>query len=175
MLRINHFQNMKLRLLFTYLLLLPAVVFLSQGCNQCSVSGGTLTFDAANQFLAVTYLVDSSGSNYCQNVYNPNNVQVLFNDNGGFGQYVPIQEDLSDGKIGPFPYTTSPAVAKKGVFHHYVYVVQKDTFGIDTFDVKFYPAVDECQEFWSLIEFYMNGVLLPLDASIEFCDVEIRQ
>lgn len=166
---------MKLKFVFAYLLIAPAILFLSQGCNQCDVSGGTVTFDASQQFLAITYLVDSNDANYCTSVYNPANVQVLFNDNGGRGQFVPLQEDLSDGKIGPFPYTTSPALAKKGVFHDYVYIVQKDTFGIDTFNVKFYPAVDECQEFWSLIEFYMNGVLLPEGVGIEICDLTVRE
>lgn len=166
---------MKLKLLFTYMLLAPAVLFLAQGCNQCDVAGGAITFSAENQFLQVTYLVDSNDANYCTTVYNPNNVQVLFNDNGGFGQYVPFAEDLSDGMIGPFNYTIDPRTVRKGELNHYVYIVQKDTFGVDTFEIKFYPRVDECQEFWGLVEFFLNGVLLPAGPQIEICDLTIRE
>ena len=166
---------MNLKLILTYVLLLPAFLFTLQSCNQCDVTGGTITFSPDEQFLQITYLVDSNSANYCQTVYNPNNVRVMFNDNGGFGQFVPLQENLADGVIGPFNFTTQPTLAKKGVFNHYQYIITKDTFGIDTFDIKFYPAVDECQEFWSLIEFYMNGVLLPNDANLTICDLEVRE
>lgn len=165
---------MKLKFVFA-LLFAPAVLFLSQGCEKCDVSGGTINFSADEQFLAITYLVDSNDANFCTSVYNPANVRVLFNDNGGVGRFDQLQEDLSDGKIGPFPYTTSPGLAKRGVFHDFVYIVQKDTFGLDTFNIKFYPAVDECQEYWSLIEFYMNGVLLPEGVGLEICDLQVRE
>lgn len=166
---------MKLKLILTYFLLLPAFLVSMQGCNQCDVTGGVITFTPEDQFIQITYLVDSSGVNYCQQIYNPNNVRVMFNDNGGFGQYVPLAENLSDGVIGPFNYTVSPTLAKKGEFNHYRYIITKDTFGIDTVDVKFYPAVDECQEFWSLVEFYLNGVLLPNEANLTICDLEVRE
>ena len=99
----------------------------------------------------------------------------MFNDDGGRGQFVQLQEDLSDGMIGPFQYTVAPDAARKGVYHHYQYVVTKDTFGIDTFDVIFYPRVDECQEFWSVVEFYLNGVLLPAGVDITICDLTLRE
>ncbi len=166
---------MKLKYIFAYLLLVPAVLFTATSCETCDVSGATITFSADQQFLAVTYLVDSSGANYCQQVYNPNNVRVVFNDNGGKGAFEPITEDLSDGKIGPFNYTVEPEMARKGIYNHYQYIVTKDTFGVDTFDVIFYPRVDECEEFWSLVEFYLNGVLLPPGADITICDLEIRE
>ncbi len=166
---------MKLKMFFAYFLLVPAVLFLAQGCNDCDVAGAQLTFSADNQYLQITYLVDSNGANYCTDVYNPNNVQVLFNDNGGFGQFVPLSEDLSDGVIGPFNYTVEPNNVRKGEFNHYVYVIQKDTFGIDTVDIKFYPRVDECQEYWGLVEFFLNGVLLPPGPVLEICDVTVEE
>jgi|GEM_PF-2322532 len=166
---------MKLKLFFAYFLLAPAMLFLSQGCNQCDVAGGTIEFSAANQYLSITYLVDSNDANYCTDVYNPNNVQVLFNDNGGNGQFIPLSEDLSDGMIGPFNYTVEPNRVRKGELNHYMYIVQKDTFGTDTIEAKFYPRVDECQEFWGLVEFYLNGVLLPPGVQIEVCELTVRE
>lgn len=166
---------MKLKMFFAYFLLVPAVLFLAQGCNTCDVAGGTLTFSPENQYFQITYLVDSNGANYCTDVYNPNNVQVLFNDNGGFGQFIPISEDLSDGVIGPFNYTVEPNNVRKGEFNHYVYIIQKDTFGIDTVDIKFYPRVDECQEYWGLVEFFLNDVLLPPGPVLEICDLTVSE
>ena len=165
---------MKLKMFFAYALLVPAVMFLA-GCNNCEVAGGSITFSPDNQFFQITYLVDSNGANYCTDVYNPNNVQVLFNDNGGFGQFVPIAEDLSDGVIGPFNYTVEPNTVRKGEYNHYVYIVQKDTFGIDTLEIKFYPRVDECEEFWGLVEFFLNGVLLPPGPIVEICDYTVSE
>jgi len=166
---------MKLKFIFAYFLLVTGVLFTASGCETCDVAGGSITFSPDQQFLSITYLVDSNDSNFCQTVYNPNNVRVMFNDNGGRGQFFPLAEDLSDGKIGPFNYTTEPEMARKGVFYHYQYIVTKDTFGLDTFDVKFYPRVDECEEFWSVVEFYMNGVLLPAGTDITICDLTVRE
>lgn len=165
---------MKLKAVVSYLILVPAMLFLTQSCDTCDESG-TVTFEAGTQFLEITYLVDSNGANYATQVWNPSNVSVLVNENGGMGQYVPMSEDLSDGKIGPFTFTTTPFQAKKGIFHDYVYVVRKDTFGNDTFNIKFYPAVDECKEFWSVIEYYRNGDLQAAFTGSESASLEIRE
>ncbi len=162
-------------MILAHTLLASAFLFLTQGCNTCDIKGGTITFSPGNQYFQITYLVDSSGANYCTDVYNSGNVQVLFNSDGGLGQFAPLSEDLSDGAIGPFNYTIEPDIVRKGEFNHYVYIIQKDTFGIDTVDIKFYPRVDECQEYWGLVEFFLNGVLLPPGPVLEICDLVIRE
>ena len=165
---------MKLKSLVLFLMLAPAMIFLSQGCDKCKESG-TVTFAATSQYFEATYLVDSSGANYATDVWNPNRVHVVFSSNGKAGPFGALTEDLADGKIGPFPYSTSPVAAKKGIFHDYMYIVTKDTFGIGTFEVKFYPAVDECKEYWGTLEYYRNGTLLTQCTGNEFCKLEIRE
>ena len=166
---------MRLKSIITFSTLATALLLFLQGCNNCSVEGGTITFDAASQYASITYLVDSSGANYCTDIYRPNLVRVMFNNNGGEGQFTQISEDLSDGMIGPLTYTTTPEQATKGTVHHYMYIIQKDTFGIDTLEAKFYPAVDECSEFWSVAEFYLNGVLQPAGSPKEILELVIRE
>jgi hypothetical protein len=165
---------MKLKALFLFILVAPAVIFLSQGCDKCKESG-TIEFDAAKQFFEVTYLVDSNGANYAQTVWNPLRVEVMFSRNGRSGPFAPLSEDLSDGKLGPFPFTTSPYLAQKGGAYDYMYIVTKDTFGIDTFEVIFNPAVDECHEFWGEIQYYKDGQLLTTCDGKEICSLEVRE
>jgi hypothetical protein len=165
---------MKLKSLFLFLLIAPSLIFLSQGCDKCKESG-TVTFDGATQYFQVTYLVDSNGVNYADSIWNPNRVHVLFSANGKTGPFGALSEDLTDGKIGPFPYTTGPVAAKKGIFHDYMYIVTKDTFGIDTFELKFYPAVDECHEYWGTLEYYRNGQMISTCTDLEACSLEIRE
>ena len=155
-------------------MLLAGAAFLFQGCNKCDQTG-EIEFGADKQYLAITYLVDSNGVNY-NTIWRPSQVGVLFNDNGGKGQFVALQENITDGMIGPFTYTQgAPDVATMGLYHHYMYIVQKDTFGVDTFEVKFYPAVDECREYWSMIEYYRNGELLDGYEGQEIANLEIRE
>ena len=165
---------MKLKSVIFFFLLAPAVLFLAQSCDKCDTSG-TITLGEANQFLSVTYLVDSNGANYVD-IWRPNNFSVQISDDPvNVGHFVALQEDLSDGMVGPFTYTTQPATAKLGDYHHYMYIVRKDTFGVDTFEVKFYPNVDECHEYWGLIEYYRNGELIPQCTGLETCALEIRE
>jgi hypothetical protein len=131
---------MKFKSLILFMLIAPAVIFLSQGCDKCKESG-TITIDGAAQYFEATYLVDSNGANYATSVWRPNGVGVLLSTNGKFGPFAAISEDLSDGKIGPFKYSTSPATAQKGRNYDYMYIVNKDTFGTDTFEVGRVPRV----------------------------------
>jgi hypothetical protein len=165
---------MKLKSLFLFMLLAPAVIFLSQGCDKCKESG-VITIDGANQYFEATYLVDSNGANYATTVWRPNNVSVLLSTNGKFGPFAAVREDLSDGKVGPFKYSTVPALAQKGKNYDYMYIVNKDTMGADTFEVIFYPAVDECHEYWGKIEYYKDGQLISTCDGKEKCSIEIRE
>lgn len=165
---------MKFKSLVLFLLIAPAIIFLSQGCDKCKESG-TVTFAETTQFFTAEYLVDSSGANYAQSIWRPNFVHVTFSANGKKGPFGALSDNLSDGKIGPFAYTTKPKDAQKGIFHDYMYIVTKDTFGVDTFQIKFYPAVDECHEYWGTLEYYRNGQLLTQCDGKEACEITIRE
>lgn len=165
---------MKLKSLLLFLLIAPAVIFLSQGCDKCQESG-TITISETGQFLEVTYLVDSNSANYATSVWRPNNVHIVMSTNGSAGPFAPISDDLTDGKVGPFPFSMVPAVAQKGSSYDYMYIVTKDTFGIDTLRVVFYPAVDECHEYWGKLEYYLDGELISTCEGTETCSIEIRE
>ncbi len=165
---------MKLKSLLLFMLIAPAVVFLSQGCDKCKESG-TITISETGQSFSATYLVDSSGANYATSIWRQTYVSVLLSQNGRTGPFAPITEDISDGKIGPFKFSTSPKLAQKGVTYDYMYIVTKDTFGVDTFEIKFYPAVDECHEFWGKLEYYKNRTLISTCDGKESCAIEIRE
>jgi hypothetical protein len=174
----NHLQNylliMKMKAFVIMASLFAGAALMFQGCNKCDVSG-TVDFAADKQYVALTYLIDSTGANF-NTIWRQSQIGVLFNDNGGKGSFVPMSEDISDGKIGPFTYSFGvPDLAVKGVLKHYVYVIQKDSFGADTLEVKFLPAVDECREYWALIEYYRNGELLPEFSNKEIAEIEIRE
>lgn len=113
-------------------------------------------------------------------IYNINNITILLNTSGGKGQYKSITnlEDFADGKFGPFAYSaTKPFGSNEsptyGVPYDYVYVIQKDTFGVDTFQVKFLANVDECHEFWQQIEYYKNGDIIASMKGSEIANIEI--
>ena len=165
---------MKLKSLLLFILIAPALVFLSQGCGKCKETG-TITIDGTAQYFEATYLVDSNSANYATSIWRPNAVSVLLSTNGKFGPFAPITESLSDGKIGPFKYSTVPKLAQKGKNYDYMYIVTKDTVGVDTFEVVFYPAVDECHEYWGKIEYYKDGQLITTCDGKEVCAIEIRE
>lgn len=165
---------MKLKSLLLFLLIAPAVVFFTQGCDKCKESG-TITISETGQFFEATYVVDSNGANYAQTIWRPNAVSVLLSTNGKFGPFAPISESLADGKIGPHAYTMKPQQAQKGNYYDYMYIVTKDTFGVDTFEIKFYPAVDECHEYWGTIEYWMNGEMITTCDGKETCSIEVRE
>lgn len=168
------YRTMKLKTLIAYFLALPAFLMLVQSCNKCTETG-KITLGAANQYLKVTY-VDTAGNNYINSIYNLPNVSVLFSDKGGKnGTFRPYSEDFSDGAFGPFEFTATPTPAKYTVFYDYWYVINKDTYGTDTFRVVFYPNVDECKEFWGEINYYKNGDLLPDFSGQEIVDLTITE
>ena len=164
---------MKLKSLILFLLVAPAMIFLAQGCDKCKESG-TLTLSETTQFFEATYLVDSNGMNYT-NIWRPNNVFVEVSTHGRTGPFAALSENLSDGKIGPWAYTIRPQLAQKGVAYNYMYIVTKDTFGVDTFEIKFYPAVDECHEFWGTLEYWKNDEIIGTCDGKETCSIEIRE
>ena len=164
---------MKLKSLLLFVLIAPAFIFLAQGCDKCKESG-VITIAETKQYFEATYLVDSNGANY-STIWRPNNVRVQLSSNGNIGPFAPIVEDITDGKIGPYPYSTFPKTAQIGKPYDFVYIVQKDTFGVDTFQVLFYPAVDECHEYWGKIEYYKDGVLINSCTGKEVCSIEIRE
>jgi hypothetical protein len=165
---------MKLKSLFLFVLIAPAVILFTQGCDRCKESG-TITISGTDQFFEATYVVDSNGANYAQTIWRPNAVSVVLSTTGRNGQFAAISEDLSDGKIGPYKYTTSPKLAQKGNAYQYVYIVTKDTFGVDTFEINFFPAVDECKEYWGRLEYWKNGELISTCNDKETCSIEIRE
>ena len=166
---------MKLKSLLLFVLIAPAFIFLAQGCGKCKESG-VVTIAAASQHFEATYLVnDTSNANYALSVWRPNGVRVLLSQNGKEGPFAPITEDLTDGKIGPFAYSTTPKTAQIGKTYDYMYIVTKDTFGVDSFEVIFYPAVDECHEYWGKIEYYKDGALISTCSGKETCAIEIRE
>ena len=144
-----------------------------QSCDKCTESG-TVTISGDAQKFSITYLAnDSVNTNYVDSIYNTSNVNMFLNTNGGKGGYSTLTDDLSDGKIGPFSYTNSPTRAQMGVPYDYVYIIQKDTFGIDTFRVEFLATVDECKEYWSQINYYRNGTLMAEYQGQEIADIVI--
>jgi hypothetical protein len=165
---------MKLKSLLLFMLIAPAMVFLSQGCDKCTETG-VITISETGQFFEATYLVDSNSANYATSVWRPNAVNVLLSTNGKNGPFAPLSENLTDGKIGPFAYTATPKTAQKGATYDYMYIVTKDTFGVDTFQILFYPAVDECHEYWGKIEYYKDGQLISTCEGEETCSIEIRE
>lgn len=160
---------MNLKRAFFFLALLPLLTLTFQSCNTCSETG-EIVFSSENQNFSVTYVANDSASTnlISSGMANPNNVSVLLNVLGGRGAYSPISEDLTDGVIGPFDYTRTPKVAQLGVLYDYVYIIQLDTFAVDTFRVFFVPTVDECREYWQGLEWYQNETLLD-----EFTNSEI--
>jgi hypothetical protein len=165
---------MKLKSILFFATLLAGSAFLLQSCNKCDETG-TIEFGSDKQSFSIRYVVDSSGVNY-NTIWRPSQVSVLFNNDGGRGQFSPMTEDINDGFIGPITYTIgAPDVATKGIMHDYMYIVTKDTFGVDTFRIKFYPRVDECQEYFSVLEYYKNGVLLDQLSGQEAAVLEIRE
>jgi hypothetical protein len=164
---------MKIRKAFLFLAAGVATLGALQSCNQCKESG-TVTFDATKQFLSIEYR-DTAGRNYVDSIYNLSNVNVLINTNQGVGSYQPIIEDLTDHKIGPFAYTTTPEAAAKGVPYDYYYIVDKDTFKTDTFRIQFLATVDECHEYWAQIKYWKNGVLISECDGKEDCQLIITE
>lgn len=163
---------MKLKTVISYLLVVPAFMLVLQGCDKCEETG-TITFGPANQNISITYL-DSAGNNYLLTRYNLFNTNVqLSTDKGRNGTFQPYNEDFSDGVFGPFEFTATPTPAKLSVFYDYVYIIKKDTFGVDTLRVQFYPSVDECKEFWGQIEYSLNGDPLPQYSGQEIVNLEI--
>lgn len=159
---------------FLYVLLVPMVLLMAQGCDTCDVSG-TIDLSAEKQYLKITYIQDSTGKNFASEIWRQTQVSVLWNGNGGDGQFIPISEDISDGAIGPLTYTVAPEMATVGELAQYQYIVRKDTFGSDTIDIKFYPTVDECREYFSLIEYSINGVKQEGFTNAEVAEIEIRE
>lgn len=164
---------MKFKSLVMFALLAPALLFVATGCDKCEVSG-TIEFAAEKQFLSLNYIQDSTGTNFTD-IWRPGQVTVLWNGEGGEGQFEPIAEDISDGLIGPFAYTVEPQQARLGLLYEYTYIVRKDTFGSDTIDIRFYPAVDECREYFGTIEYFINGVPQPGFDGSETATIEIRE
>jgi hypothetical protein len=164
---------MKSKSLILFLLSAFAVIFWTQGCDRCK-EHGTLTLSATTQFFEATYLVDSNGANYTS-IWRPDSVTVLLSTDGFEGPFAPIPENLSDGKIGPWAFTASPQNAQKGAIYHYVYLVTKDTFGVDTFEIKFYPAVDECHEYWGRLEYWKDNSPISTCDGKETCSMVISE
>jgi hypothetical protein len=164
---------MKSKSLILFLFSACAVIFWAQGCDRCK-EHGTLTLSETTQFFEATYLVDSNGANYTS-IWHPDSVTVQLSTNGFEGSFDSISEDLSDGKIGPWAFTVTPHAAKMGSIYHYVYVVTKDRFGADTFEIKFYPSMDECHEYWGRLEYWKDGVLISTCDGKETCSIVIRE
>jgi hypothetical protein len=164
---------MKFKSLVLFALLAPAILFLAQGCDKCTETG-TIEFGADKQYLTLTYIQDSTGTNFTD-IWRASQVSVLWNGENGKGQFAALSEDISDGVIGPFAYTVEPQAAQLGLFYEYRYIVTKDTFGSDTIDIKFYPAVDECREYFGKIEYYINGDPQPGFEGSQIANIEIRE
>ena len=164
---------MKFKSIVLFALIMPAIMFLAQSCDTCDQTG-TITLSADQQFLTLTYIQDSTGTNFTD-IWRPTQVTVLWNGEGGEGQFTPISEDISDGVIGPFAYTVEPQEARLGLLYEYQYIIRKDTFGTDTVDIRFYPNVDECREFFGLIEYAINGEPQPAFDMSQTAAIEIRE
>lgn len=166
---------MKLKSVVMFLLLAPAMIFLGQGCDKCTESG-TIELSETAQVLSITYVLDSNGTNMLTNgVWNPNNVSLRVAPIAANQpqQARPIQDDLTDGTID-FRYTVDPELANKGSYYQYMLFVTKDTAGTDSFRVNFYPRVDECKEFWSVIEYFRNGQPIGECTDQELCGITVR-
>jgi hypothetical protein len=154
-------------------------LFAFYGCAECDLSKNDSIGD---QFFTVTYL-DPTGTNYLESVYNLSNVVVWVDTTGGENPSLElISPGYADGKFGPFNYSErfiDPRTDLPNLFqllgrmHRFNYHMKKDTFGTDVFTVEFRLDADECNQYWSLIKYYRNGVELTEYAGNQFADIVI--
>jgi hypothetical protein len=127
--------------------------------------------EIGGEYFTITYL-DAAGRNLLEEVWRQPNVEVFIDSSGSRGQdpdFYRLRNAFANGKFGPFFYTEAytdvgtrevnvdPFAGQEQRFDYYI---KKDTFGVDTFTLRYVLEVDACRSFWSLIEYSYNGDLL---------------
>ncbi len=151
------------------------------GCDKCPTTNSIVICSEAGgarqQSFAVTY-VDTADVNYISGgIFNLANVRVYLSTDGTEDNLLLIQEDFTDGKIGPF-YFTCPEITpnfQDGVVYEYLIKIEKDTWGVDYFILNFATQVDECNKRWSLLKFYRNKIYNPTYTGVEVVDWVIKE
>lgn len=139
------------------------------GCKKCTETG-TVTIDENTQYFTITYK-DVNGVNLITSSWNQGNISVLYADRTiNNPTYTPLayNEDFTDGKLGPLPYTVLPVQSLMGVPYSSEFLIKRDTQGWDTLRIDFVAQTDECKEYWSGITYTLNG-----DVQTQFEDMEI--
>ena len=140
------------------LFLLPLSILTLSSCDVCTETG-TIDLDGDNQSITIQY-VTSGGVTINPT---PDKTTIAVNTEGGVGSFALVDETeipVGGGVIGPINYTRlsrDPAVMGQ-VYDHW-YIIQVDTFIVDTLRVNFIPTADECHEFFRVLNFYRNGEL----------------
>ena len=156
--------------------LIAFTTLIAISCDKCD-NEDVLELGPDKQFFTVTY-VDSNGYNALDSVFNTNNVSVFFKENAS-ALAVNTREDFTDSIIGPFTYTRQPGAnngrtVQLGQFYDYYYIINVDTFMVDTFNVRFYPNIDECSSFMQSVEIFRNGNLVSEGEQIANLTVPIN-
>ncbi len=143
------------------------------GLAACQDPCKGLTDDEiGGEFFTITYL-DANGRNLLEEVWRKPNVDVFIDSSGSMGQdpqFYRLRDVIQEGVIGPFRFTDAytnvgtrevnvEALAEQE--QRFDYYVKKDTFGVDTFTLRYLLQVDACRYYWSLIEYSYNGDPLP--------------
>ena len=146
-----------------------AVLFLATACTKpCDPANNAVVGD---EFFTVTYQ-DGAGTNYLD-IYNLDRVVVFLDTTGGSDatpRFELINPGYEDGKFGPFSFTEKFSILQTNDINlpllfdkpfKYDYYIKKDTYGQDTISVSFLLEVDECNYYWSYINYSRNGERLP--------------
>jgi hypothetical protein len=149
-----------------------ALVPILWGMSACQDPCANLSDDPiGGEFFTITYR-DSSGGNPLNGTWRTANVEVFIDSAGTQGldpDFHRLRHAFSNGVLGPFAYTeayTDPGtrsvnldllLGEDQVFDYYI---KKDTFGIDTFTLRYLLISDECRSYWSNIEYSFNGEVL---------------
>lgn len=143
------------------------------GINACQdpCAGRSDDDPLGGEYFTVTY-VDGSGRNLLAEVWRAENVEVWIDSAGSQGQdpdYYRLRNSFANGTFGPFAYTRAftnvatgeidvdQLLSEERVFDYYI---RKDTFGIDTFTLRYRLLADECRVYWETIEYRYNGQVL---------------
>lgn len=155
-------KNSIYSIVFFGIVLLFSVVACKDECDP------ELNDEVGKEFFTVEYR-SKSGQNYIEDVYNRSRVFAYLDKSGGTNPNAKLElldSAVNEGKFGPFKFTRDfidPVTGKVngpkflGISHVYDYYLVKDLFGTDTLRVRFYMGVDECNQRWRQIRYYLNG------------------
>lgn len=147
------------------------------GCEKCDPNIGV---KVGEQFFTITYL-DQAGGNYLTNgAWDLSLVEVQVDTSGGKapGAFVPLPQTFTDGKLGPFSYTSNfiqPIDKKPNLnrllskTYKYDYHIRKGSINnTEVIRVEFRLTADDCNLKWSSLKFYKKVGVTQFEEITEF-------